>query len=208
MRAGISLGMTVIDTAEIYGSEEFIGRAIAGQRDKRLPGLQGLAERMWRATASHAHARRASSVSAPTISISTCCTGRKKAVGMSHVVSAFEDLQAKGKIRSWGVSNFGDPRNGRSLSPATRRSLRNQSGPLQSRRPRHRAWRPAMVQAPRHAGHGLFAARRRRRQTAARSNARANWRRTRLHSQPPLRWPGPFAAAVSLRSPSPARRRM
>ena len=34
MRAGISLGMTVIDTAEIYGSEEFIGRAIAGQRDR------------------------------------------------------------------------------------------------------------------------------------------------------------------------------
>src|SRR6476620_4178905 len=34
VRAGISLGMTVIDTAEIYGSEEFIGRAIAGQRDR------------------------------------------------------------------------------------------------------------------------------------------------------------------------------
>ena len=33
LRAGISLGMTVIDTAEIYGSEEFIGRAIAGQRE-------------------------------------------------------------------------------------------------------------------------------------------------------------------------------
>jgi aryl-alcohol dehydrogenase-like predicted oxidoreductase len=26
--------MTLIDTAEIYGSEEFIGRAIAGQRDR------------------------------------------------------------------------------------------------------------------------------------------------------------------------------
>src|SRR4030095_2478603 len=33
LRTGLSLGMTVIDTAEIYGSEEFIGRAIAGQRD-------------------------------------------------------------------------------------------------------------------------------------------------------------------------------
>ena len=31
----------------------------------------------------------------------------QKAVGISHVVSAFESLQAKGKIRSWGVSNFG-----------------------------------------------------------------------------------------------------
>src|SRR5262245_58395818 len=34
LRTGLSLGMTVIDTAEIYGSEEFIGRAIAGQRDR------------------------------------------------------------------------------------------------------------------------------------------------------------------------------
>src|SRR6476469_7729304 len=34
LRAGISAGMTLIDTAELYGSEELIGRAIAGQRDK------------------------------------------------------------------------------------------------------------------------------------------------------------------------------
>ncbi|MGB9064238.1 MAG: aldo/keto reductase, partial [Pseudolabrys sp.] len=33
LRTGLSLGMTLIDTAEIYGSEEFIGRAIAGQRN-------------------------------------------------------------------------------------------------------------------------------------------------------------------------------
>jgi Aldo/keto reductase family len=33
LRTGLSLGMTLIDTAEMYGSEEFIGRAIAGQRD-------------------------------------------------------------------------------------------------------------------------------------------------------------------------------
>src|SRR5262249_713701 len=34
LRTGLWLGMTLIDTAEIYGSEEFIGRAIAGQRDR------------------------------------------------------------------------------------------------------------------------------------------------------------------------------
>jgi len=37
LRTGISLGMTVIDTSEGYGggrSEELIGRAIAGQRDR------------------------------------------------------------------------------------------------------------------------------------------------------------------------------
>jgi aryl-alcohol dehydrogenase-like predicted oxidoreductase len=34
LRAGFELGMALIDTAEIYGSEEFIGRVIAGQRDR------------------------------------------------------------------------------------------------------------------------------------------------------------------------------
>src|SRR6202047_1110332 len=34
LRTGLTLGMTLIDTAEVYGSEEFIGRAIAGQRDR------------------------------------------------------------------------------------------------------------------------------------------------------------------------------
>src|SRR5262245_34316385 len=34
LRTGLSLGMTLIDTAELYGSEELIGRAIAGQRDR------------------------------------------------------------------------------------------------------------------------------------------------------------------------------
>src|SRR5260221_4566142 len=34
VRTGLSLGMTLIDTAEIYGSEEFVGRAIAGQRNR------------------------------------------------------------------------------------------------------------------------------------------------------------------------------
>src|SRR5262245_25181871 len=34
LRTGLSLGMTLVDTAEIYGSEEFIGRAISGQRDR------------------------------------------------------------------------------------------------------------------------------------------------------------------------------
>src|SRR6185295_6000954 len=34
LRTGSSLGMTLIDTAEIYGSEKFIGRVIAGQRNR------------------------------------------------------------------------------------------------------------------------------------------------------------------------------
>ena len=34
LRTGIDLGMTLIDRAELYGSEELIGRVIAGQRDR------------------------------------------------------------------------------------------------------------------------------------------------------------------------------
>jgi diketogulonate reductase-like aldo/keto reductase len=35
LRTGLALGMTLIDTAEVYGSEEFISRAIAGRREAR-----------------------------------------------------------------------------------------------------------------------------------------------------------------------------
>src|SRR5450759_3298360 len=34
LRTGLSLGMTLIDTAEVYGTEELIGHVIAGQRER------------------------------------------------------------------------------------------------------------------------------------------------------------------------------
>jgi predicted oxidoreductase len=48
LRTGLSLGMTLIDTAELYGdgrSEKLIGRVIAGQRDRVF-----LVSKVWRAT--------------------------------------------------------------------------------------------------------------------------------------------------------------
>ena len=81
LRTGISAGMTLIDTAELYGSEELIGRAISGQRDKVF-----LVSKVWllhAAMASRARMRgERLSGSGPTISISTSCTGRKRT---SHV---------------------------------------------------------------------------------------------------------------------------
>src|SRR5206468_12984996 len=75
IRTGLSLGMTLIDTAEIYGSEEFIGRAIAGQRNRVfLVSRCGLA--MWRETASRGRVRRASLASGLITSISICCIGQ------------------------------------------------------------------------------------------------------------------------------------
>jgi len=49
IRTGLSLGMTLIDTAEIYGSEEFIGRAIAGQRNRVF-----LVSKVWPSHEQHA----------------------------------------------------------------------------------------------------------------------------------------------------------
>ena len=34
LRAGIELGMSVVDTAEMYGNEEMVGAAIRGLRDR------------------------------------------------------------------------------------------------------------------------------------------------------------------------------
>ena len=75
LRTGLSLGMTLIDTAEVYGSEEFIGRVIAGQRNRVF-----LVSKVWPShVAGNGIARAceaASLVSVLIISISICCTGQ------------------------------------------------------------------------------------------------------------------------------------
>src|SRR5215475_1624483 len=105
VRTGLSLGMTVIDTAEIYGSEEFIGRAIAGQRDRVF-----LVSKVW---PNHVAGN----------GVARACEASLKRLGTDHldlyllhwpngvtnilaVVTAFEKLRTAGKIRAWGVSNF------------------------------------------------------------------------------------------------------
>jgi diketogulonate reductase-like aldo/keto reductase len=105
LRTGIDLGMTLIDTAELYGSEELIGRVIAGQRERVF-----LVSKVWQ---SHVAGN----------GIERACAASLKRLGtdhldlyllhwpngvsdFAHVVRAFEDLRAAGKIRAWGVSNF------------------------------------------------------------------------------------------------------
>jgi diketogulonate reductase-like aldo/keto reductase len=108
LREGISLGMTLIDTAEIYGNgnaEKFIGRVIAGQREHVF-----LVSKVWPTHVSSDGIERA-------------CEGSLARLGTDHldlyllhwpngvtdlsgVVAAFENLRSKGKIRAWGVSNF------------------------------------------------------------------------------------------------------
>jgi diketogulonate reductase-like aldo/keto reductase len=106
LRAGISAGMTLIDTAELYGSEELIGRAIAGQRDKVF-----LVSKVWPTHVAGDGVARACEASLKRLGTDYLdlylLHWPQKDVGISHVVGAFEDLVTKKKIRSWGVSNFG-----------------------------------------------------------------------------------------------------
>src|SRR5215510_10203182 len=106
LRTGISLGMSLIDTAEIYGSEELIGRAISGQRDKVF-----LVSKVWPTHVAGDGIARACEAILKRLGTDYLdlylLHWPQKGVGISHVVAAFEDLVAKKRIRSWGVSNFG-----------------------------------------------------------------------------------------------------
>ena len=105
LRTGIDLGMTLIDTAEIYGSEELIGRVIAGQRDRVF-----LVSKVWQSHVAGngiARACEASLRRLGTDRLDLYLLHWPNGVSdFAHVVKAFEDLGAAGKIRAWGVSNF------------------------------------------------------------------------------------------------------
>jgi diketogulonate reductase-like aldo/keto reductase len=105
LRTGLSLGMTLIDTAELYGSEGLVGRAIAGQRERVF-----LVSKVWRTHVAGdgiAHACEASLARLGTDHLDLYLLHwPEKSVGLSSIVAAFEGLRARGKIRAWGVSNF------------------------------------------------------------------------------------------------------
>ena len=106
LRTGISLGMTLIDTAELYGNEEFIGHAIAGDRDRVFLVSKVLPKN---ATADGiAHACDASLARLNTDHLDLYLLHwREATTNLSDVVAAFETLRTAGKIKAWGVSNFG-----------------------------------------------------------------------------------------------------
>ena len=108
LRTGLSLGMTLIDTAELYGdgrSEKFIGRVIAGQRDRVF-----LASKVWPSHVTGngiARACEASLTRLGTDHLDLYLLHWPNGVtDLSAVVTAFENLRSAGKIRAWGVSNF------------------------------------------------------------------------------------------------------
>lgn len=102
---GIELGMTHIDTAEMYGDAELvIADAIAGKRDglflvsKVLPSN---ASRRGTVTACERSLKRLK-----TDYLDCYLLHWRGSYPLADTVAAFEELVAAGKIRSWGVSNF------------------------------------------------------------------------------------------------------
>jgi diketogulonate reductase-like aldo/keto reductase len=107
LRHGLDLGMTLIDTAEMYAdgaAEELVGEAIAGRRrevflvSKVLP----------------TNATRKGTITACERSLRGLGTDRldlyllhwREEVPLEETVAAFQSLARSGKIRNWGVSNF------------------------------------------------------------------------------------------------------
>jgi diketogulonate reductase-like aldo/keto reductase len=102
---GIDLGMTHIDTAEMYGdAERVIAEAIAGRRDETYLVSKVLPS----------NASRRGTITACERSLSRLKTDRldcyllhwRGSYHLTETVAAFEQLVSAGKIRSWGVSNF------------------------------------------------------------------------------------------------------
>ena len=108
LRAGVELGMTLIDTAEMYGdgaAERLIGEALGDRRDELF-----LVSKAYPHNASHqrlAAACEASLQRLGTDRLDLYLLHWRGTVPLDETVEAMEALKAAGKIRHWGVSNLG-----------------------------------------------------------------------------------------------------
>ena len=107
LRLGLDLGMTLIDTAEMYGeggAERIVGKALEDRRDEVF-----LVSKVYPWNAS-----RTGTIAACEASLKRLGTDRldlyllhwRGEHPLADTVSAFEQLKAAGKIGAWGVSNF------------------------------------------------------------------------------------------------------
>src|ERR1700738_571407 len=105
LRRGIDLGMTHIDTAEMYDDAELVvADAVAGRRDEIFLVSKVLPS----------NASRRGTITACERSLARLKTDRldcyllhwRGSYPLAETVAAFEQLVSAGKIRAWGVSNF------------------------------------------------------------------------------------------------------
>lgn len=110
LRLGMDLGVTLIDTAEMYGdggAESIVGEAIAGRRSKLFLVSKVLPD----------HATRQGTIAACEQSLARLRTDYldlyllhwRGVVPLAETLAGFADLKRSGKIRHWGVSNFDVP---------------------------------------------------------------------------------------------------
>ncbi|WP_285639986.1 aldo/keto reductase [Lentzea sp. NBRC 102530] len=107
LRTGLDLGLTLVDTAEMYGSgasEELVGEAITGRRDEVF-----LVSKVLPSNASAAGTVRACEASLRRLGtdrLDLYLLHWRGTVPFAETLEGFAALVEAGKIRHWGVSNF------------------------------------------------------------------------------------------------------
>ena len=107
IRLGLELGITLIDTAEMYGdgvAEEIVGEAVAGRRDPLF-----IVSKVYPHNASRrgtAQACERSLKRLKTDRLDLYLLHWRGSYPLAETVEAFEALKKAGKIRAWGVSNL------------------------------------------------------------------------------------------------------
>src|ERR1051325_11033674 len=108
LKLGIELGMTLIDTAEMYGdgrAETVVADAIAGQRDKIFIVTKAYPHNATRERLPQACERSLKRLRVDVVDL-YLLHWRERRTPLEETVEAFEKMRAQGKIRYWGVSNF------------------------------------------------------------------------------------------------------
>jgi diketogulonate reductase-like aldo/keto reductase len=107
LRLGLDLGMTLIDTAEMYadgGAEEVVAEALAGRRDEAF-----IVSKVYPHNAGGAKLQVALERSLKRLRVETIdlyLLHWRGAIPLAETVRAMERMQGAGKIRRWGVSNL------------------------------------------------------------------------------------------------------
>jgi diketogulonate reductase-like aldo/keto reductase len=107
LRLGIDLGMTLIDTAEMYGeggAEKVVADAIEDQRDRVFVVTKAYPHNASRTELPKACERSLKRLRIDAIDL--YLLHWRGSVPLEETMEAFEKLRSTGKIRRWGVSNF------------------------------------------------------------------------------------------------------
>ena len=108
IRAGIEAGMTLVDTAEMYGnglSEKLVGEAISSTDRKKL----FIVSKVLPSNAGKKNMERSCDATLKRLGtdyLDLYLYHWRGSIALAETVACLEELKMKGKIRAWGVSNF------------------------------------------------------------------------------------------------------